>query len=705
MRGIELKQTLTLLILVFIVACTGAQTSPQSRVTLSIGHAGAAQAVTGRRDLDLGFSAGADGKLLVWSLEHAGLHASWQVDGGPLTHVAVHPERPEAVVFVRDGIAAGRIIGVNWETGEHSFVVPVGNRVTTLEYSPQGSFIVFTLPGFDSLRVLDSADGTRLPYIEDAFGTVSFVQIARSERNLMTYVPSRGEFIYWELQTGRELQTVATRTRLTHLTLVDPQTQRYLAGFDGTQLVIVDNLSGDVRATYPVSPVHGISYDAESDRFLVVSDQNGRRNALAFTYSAGRLRRDFYRPQSFSPTTTSLAAVGSPDTRGFLAGASDGEVAFYERRNGRRTLIGPANDSRVVDLTFSSGTLYVSLGDRLISLESDLFDDRRTSIEASYFTFRTQELGGLEGVRIVADADAVLLWAANRPGVLFSLAPESDEPSSDEPSSELPVVYEDPQGAPIARVRPNEEGVLILYRDGRIVQIDRETRDVVFRYTSIGAQDAIWDRQLGLVVAKSRATAFDTSVVQVDQRTRETVAADTDAFLTVRLALDAGNQRLYAVGLHGSQSAPTTRILQFDGRGFGRTTRLYQVDAERARADIVWDERSGSLLSTIEHRRVVRHSQGRAEFFAPAQRMHGELAIGANLTVALNLDGTVTAWDRESGEILADYVVIGDEWVLLSPYGVYLTSSPAAEEYLTFIPVERTRLSLSDFRMRLPLSP
>ncbi len=692
MRGIEVKQILALFMLVLTVACTGAQ----SRVTLSIGHAGAVHAVAGRHDLDLGFSAGADGRLLIWNLEHSGLHAAWQVDRRPLTHVAVHPERPEAVVFVQDGIAGGRLIGVNWETGEQIFVVPVGSRVNTLAYSPQGSFIVYTLPGFDSLRVLDSADGTRRPYVDEAFGTVSFVQIARSERNILTYVASRGEFIYWELQTGRELQTVSTRSRLTHLTLVDPQTQRFLAGFDGSELVIVDNLSGDVRATYPVSPVHGISYDIESDRFLVLTEQNGRRTALAFTYSAGRLRRDFYRPQDLAPTTTALMPVGSPDARGFLAGTSDGEIAFYERRNGRRTLMGPATATRVVDLAFSSGALYVSLGDRLLSLTSDLFDENRTSIEASYFTDRRYDLRGLESVRIAADADGVLLWAANRPGILFALEESADE---------FPLVYEDPQKVPIMTVRPNEDGILIVHRDGRIVQVDRETSEVVFRYTAIGAQDAIWDRQLGLIVAKSRATAFDTSVVQVDPRTRETVAADTDAFLTVRLALDAASERLYAIGLHGSQSSPSTRLLRLEGRGFERATRLYHVEAERTRGDIVWDERSGSLLSTIEHRQVVRHSNGRSQFFDRAQRLHGALAIGANLAVAVNLDGTVTAWDRHSGEMVAEYVMIGDEWVLLSPYGVYLTSSPSAEEYLTFIPADRTRLSLSDFRMRLPLTP
>ncbi len=686
-----MKQTLTLLILVLAVACTGAQ----SRVTLSLGHAGAVHAVAGRHDLDLGFTVGADGKLLVWSLEHGGLHASWQIDHRPLTRIAVHPERPEAAVFVQDGVADGRIIGVNWETGERFFVVRVGNRVNTLEYSPQGTFIVYTLPGFDSLRVLSSTDGERLPYIDAPFGTVSFIQIARSERNIMTYVPSRGEFIYWELQTGRELQTVSTRSRLTHLTLVDPQTQRYLAAYDGTQLVIVDNLSGEVRATYPVPPVHTISYDAESDRFLVLTGDDGQRSALAFTYSAGRLRRDFYRPQNLPGDTTAVEPVGTPEYRGFLGGASTGEVAFYERRNGRRSLFGPAHDERIVDIALSSGILHLSLGDRLLSLESDLFGEQRTTIGASYVSHRILDLPDMEGVRIATDSGRVLLWATNRAGTLFSL--ESG-------STQVLPVYEDPRGVPIVRVRPNAEGILALHRDGSIVQIDRDTGEVLFRYTAIGVQDAVWTAEFGLVIAKSRATAFDTSIVQVDPRTMETVAADTDAFLTIRLAYDAANRRLYAIGLHGRQSAPTTRILRFDGRGLARATLLHEVDAERTRGDLLWDTASDSLISTLEYATVRRYMQNRSASFEPAQRLHAELAAGANLIVSRNLDGTVTAWDRRSGELLADYVVIGDEWVIMSPFGVHLTSSPAAERYLTFLPAERTRLTLSDFRIQLPFS-
>ncbi|MFW6231613.1 MAG: hypothetical protein ACOC37_01040 [Spirochaetota bacterium] len=87
----------TLLLMLTLAAGAWAQ----SRVTLSLGHAGAVRALAGRGDVNLAFSGGEDGRLTVWDLEHGGLRTSWQVAHVALTRVAVHPTRAEVVVFAR----------------------------------------------------------------------------------------------------------------------------------------------------------------------------------------------------------------------------------------------------------------------------------------------------------------------------------------------------------------------------------------------------------------------------------------------------------------------------------------------------------------------------------------------------------------------------------------------------------------------------
>lgn len=689
----------TALLILLIAFAAGAWS--QSRVTLSLGHAGAVRAVAGRRDLDVAVSVGDDGTLVVWDLEHEGRRTSWQLVHVPLTGVALHPSRPEAVVFAQDGLSSGRLIGLDWETGERLFETPVTGVPAFLEYSPQGSFVVYTIESFDSLFMVDAQSGRRRAYIDEEFGIVSFVQIARSERNIMTYVPSRGELIYWQLSTGSELQTVDTRDRLEHLTLVDEETQRFLAAASGDELVVVDNLTGSTMATYPVSPIHGIAYDPETERILVLTEQAGRRTALAFTYRSGRLRRNFYSLQNVSAELATLAAVGSGPTRGFLAGDSRGEVALFDDANGRRTILGPARETRVVDLAFTPGRLNLAVSsdfgpDELLSIVSDLFDEDRRELAATYVRDTRTRVEHIDRLRFTADDDRLLVWGGEEPGTVYELLTPRGTP---EP------VYDDEMDVPILRVRATEAGPLIVHRDGRIVQIDRSSGVERFRYTAVGAQDATWDPQLGLIAAKTRTSDFDSSLIVVDPLTQETVAADTDAFLTTTLDLDPRSGALYAIGLHGRQSDPTTRLLGLTGNGFSRSETLAESRHELSAGDLLWDHREEVLLSSMTYDEVRRYRRGRNDGpLEPVERLHGSLAVGAQLIAAVNLDGSVSLWNRDHGEHVADLVVVGSEWIAITRLGDFLTSSRAAERYLTFLPFRRTRLELEDFRISLPFA-
>jgi hypothetical protein len=686
-----------LFLLVFATAGAWAQ----SRVTLSLGHSGAVRAIAGRNGLDLAVSVGDDGKLLAWDLLHDGLWTSWQVAHVPLTRLAVHPDRPEVVVFAQDGLSRGRLIGMDWETGERLFETEVDGTPNFLEYSPQGSFIVYSVDSFDSLFTVDAETGRRRSYIDEEFGVVSFVQIARSERNLMSYVPSRGEFIYWQLSDGSELQTVDTRERLRHLTLVDEDTQRFLAAASGDELVVVDNLTGATMATYPVSPIHGISYDPQTERFLVLTEQAGRRTSLAFTYRSGRLRRNFYSLQNLSPDTAALAVVGSGATRGFLTGDTNGGISWFDDTNGRRTVVGPAPDTRVVDLAFTPGRLNLALStesraDELLSIVSDLFGEDRRDISASFVRDTRTRLDDMDQLRFTADEDRLLLWGGEEAGSMWELLTPSASPER---------IYDDETDVPVRTVRATEAGPLVVHRDGRIVLLSREAEVERFRYTAVGAQDALWDPQLGLITAKTRTSSFDSSLIVVDPLTEETVAARTDAFLTTELELDPRSRTLYAIGLHGRQSDPTTRLLGLTGSGFSQSTVLDDSSHELSGGDLLWDSREGVLLSSMTYGEVRRYRFGRGDgTLEPVERLHGALALGGSLIAAVNLDGSVSFWSRESGEHVADFVVVGSEWIAITRRGDYLTSSRAAERYLTFLPASRTRLGLDDFRVSLPFA-
>lgn len=669
-----------------------AATSP--RVTVSVGHAGAVRAVSSTADGAYAVSAGDDGTVKLWSLEHDGLFTSYQLSRNPITHVAVHPTRTELVVYSSHGVRGGTIAAIDWLTGSRLFSTDVDTSITLLEYSPAGTYVVFARSTFDSLRFLSADRGELQPFMRDGFGVVSYVLMASGERNIMTYVPSRGEFTYWQLATGAELQRVSTRARLEQLTNIDPVNRRLLAAAGANELVVVDNLTGEVRASYPVAPIHGITFDRQTGTILVLTDQLGRRDTLAFTYSAGALRRSAYRPQGLPDDTLVLEALAGARPSGMVSGNQAGLVARHLPSTGRRVDLGPSAVRTVRDMAVTDGSLYLSLDDRLLRFDSDLFAD--TTGKTTVSTLRETWIDPpFARPQIAADGSQLLLWGdQSAPGTIWGLSPFADFPM---------VVALTEHSAPIAAVRRSPFGPLLVHRDGRVARVALDGT-VEFLFTAIGLQDAAWDSAAGLVAAKTRSTSFDSSLIVVDQRTGETIAASTSAFLTTRVVSDPRTGTLYSLGLVGSQASPATELMRHTQR-LTRTDLLLRIEQENPQADLLWDDRTSSLLTSVDPGRVYRFVDGSAELLEPVERLHQKLAVGGHVIASVNADGTVTFWDRRSGDHLVDLWILDAGWIAATVDGAFLASSLSAERYLTLLTAPRLRATVADFRLQLPLTP
>ena len=146
---------------------------------------------------------------------------------------------------------------------------------------------------------------------------------------------------------------------------------------------------------------------------------------------------------------------------------------------------------------------------------------------------------------------------------------------------------------------------IVVQRDGRILQLSTLAGIPAFQYSALGAQDALWDPDVGVVAAKTRTSAFDTSLVVVDLSTRETLPVDTEAFLSSRVELDPRSPTLYSLSLVGSQSAPSTRLTRHSGRAFGRSQTLVELRGEYPSADMVWDSSTNSLITSLAASGIV----------------------------------------------------------------------------------------------------
>ncbi|TVQ24537.1 MAG: hypothetical protein EA382_08390 [Spirochaetaceae bacterium] len=694
-RQTLLGAVLTLLLLAAPAAGAG------DRFTVRIGHTGAVRAIAYHPEHSIVYTVGDDGKMLVWDLSVPGLRRQIQLANGPITRIAHHPTRNQVVFYVRDTVTSGRLIAYDLDADTTLFVRNLDSEPVSLMYSPAGTFVVYALSGFQSLFFVGSQEGDQRPYLASGFGIVSFVQVARSERNIMTYVPSRGEFIYWELSTGRELQTVRTQSRLQFPTLIDPTSQRLLAAADSESLLIVDNLTGRIEARYPVAPVRGIAFSEANDLILVLTEQFGRPSTLAFQYRNGRLTRAFYQPQNLHALTQVISPAPPRLGGGFIGGSADGTVSYYASNNGRLTTLGGPPEVSASATALIDGRLFVTAGSELLTFESDLFavsDDEVLTFSSLRVDRRSFERIG--PLSIAAHGTTLYLWGPGEPGAIFTY---------DLTRRTAVEHYRDQAGSAIQTALFTDDGMLVVHRDGRVVVVPTDGQR--FTYTATGVQDALWSPTIGLVIARASSGPLDAPILIVDPRTRETVPVDAPGFVAQRLAYSSETNTLYAIVLQGSPSSPTSRLYQIGNRGLERGTPILEHAGSPIGRSLVWDSRAMRVYTTMTGRVAGVSPQSANERgnndvdveLDRAQRLATSISV-ASLVAATNADGTVSLWYRAGGTHLADVTLLPDGWLVTGATG-FLSSGSRVERLLSYFPERETGRpeELADRRMELPL--
>ena len=668
----------------------------QAFVTVSIGHAERVNEIVMHPELPVAFSAGDDGRVLRWDLPLGGLVQQTQLADVPIELLAHHPNRNQITVFARERLGGGRLIGWDWDAETILFNQAIDGTPRLIRYSPAGTFLVVATNDFDSLRFYSSQTGNQRDLLAEGFGSVSFVQIARSERNILTYIPSRGEFIYWELQTGRELQVVQTERRVDGLTLIDTENQRLLAGFTDEAIVVLDNLTGVVEARFPLSPVLDLTYSPETDTLYALTERFGDRTVRGFRYANGRLRQTSYRGERVGTESEIISAVENHPTHALLSGAEDGSVEIYTETTGRPTVLGTADYLRVEDLAFVGNALNVAAGDRVISFASDLFTGieggDRASIQMNFLNDTTTVVPDVSRARAAVDGQTLVVWESGSQTVWRldeELVPE--------------LTFDAADSAAVSRVRPTKDGLLVLFRDGLITLLD-EQFETQFEYRSSGVQDAVWDPDIGLVIAQTQGSLFGSSIIVVDPNTGETVPLQTGAFLTRSLAIDSARDVVYALALVGDQNSATAQIVRYSGRGLRQNSVLFRGEGGRTAGEIVWDESTQTLFTTLSTGRVTGVDGGLEGVVAETSRQPVRAAPGERILATGNADGTVSLFWKESGRHLADIIVFPDGWIITAGRG-YLTSSRGLERYLTVVPLNESArpATLDELELNLPL--
>ncbi|MCG8477565.1 MAG: WD40 repeat domain-containing protein, partial [Spirochaetales bacterium] len=525
-------------------------------ITVRSSHSSQIHDMVYETEEDLLFTAGEDGKLLVWDTSEERLVQSIRIDQIPLQKIALYPDSERIAVYSSDG-QRHRITVWRWREGTRSFLYTPEDAVLWMVPSPQGSYIMYSIPSLRSVRVIDGDNGRALPFLRQNTGIVSWMVVADSEERVMTYAPATGEIAYRTVTNGRIAGSFEGPRNLSLLTLLS--TRRFAAARSGTgRLVVIDLLSGNQVAQADVGDIESIQTDAGNGDIIAVIQGDRNRTVRRYRFTGDAVQQRYATRRELSPSVVSQTFAD--DT--LFAGTRNGEILSWPPFASRPLSFAENQINPVSDLYAVENRLHMLTPDRVVSIASDFFDAQtRDGEDTSYVSFGETSVAAGGRSRFIVAEDDLLLWTPeSRDGRIKSYQIDTSELT--------PLDWTLESG--LLSIHAYQDEILSLTRGGTVELRQQTSGDLLFSYRGRGLQTAIRTSR-GIFVGNARQDALDSAILRLNPHTQETVPLETESRLVFFLAFDERRGRLFAIGVRDNRSGvPSTVIEVFEGVNLNR---------------------------------------------------------------------------------------------------------------------------------------
>jgi len=672
------------------VACRGFASGAAEadvRSIVNTGHTGAVRGLEYDERRGLLFSSGDDGTVRIWDAAAGSLERKLQVTQLGAELLAVNPAVPQVAVVVTDGTGSYYLSVWDWEEERQLFRVPLKEEPLFLRFSAMGSFIEYAESSWQSLKILRAEDGSAVPFHPEGFGMVGFAEMSRSEKTIMTYQLS-GRIDYWDLETGRQTLDLPSVPYLSRIRI--SRDRRYIVGSTGSELVLVDTVTGAVRSRTGLMGAISFDISPNGDEIASVSGAEGRLDRLSFS-------GDTLVPLPSLPQLTAMPsllcygvdALFIADSAGGLHSISPGGADSQFARNALARLDG---------IDAAPGLIAIGASDWIRVISTDLLDGAHSP---SYIrSLLAQNPFHAPAGLAFLPTQQLLAWRADRapPALALLGVAGLDKAEAQGSFQSLPTGFL----APLNALRVTADSFLGVESDGTVRMTEIATGVSRFDQRLPGVFAAVAGTPTELIAGRNSAAAPGGSLLRVNTRTRETVAIkDRNAF-TYSLLLDEsrgnGKPILYSVGIDASGA---TNLVRHSGPGFEQETLLGRVSEEDLDVSMALDPSTHVLYATLGHDGILAWDGTQMKEIAPQNTAPRRLVARGGMLFSLNRDSTVSVLDGETGARLAEISLFADgEWCALLKDGRYAASLGGDAHVRVFengFPVQATE----DYRLRV----
>ena len=629
------------------------------QAVVNSGHRGPVLALDWDARRGLLFSGGADGTVRIWAGRI--LIRGLTVTNLRVGMLAADPDAPRVAVLGTDGIRSYSVDVWDWEQEKLLFTIPLDDAPLFMRYSTSGRYLLFGLPRWKSLRIMDAGSGSPVPLQQAGEGIIALASLSRTEKVLMTYRLT-GALSFWELSSGRLLAEKETTAGLSHLRISHDLS--FIVGSTGSEVQRIDPGTGAVQARVTLEGVTSLDI-APSDDSVACSGEGGA--VSRWTFVSGVLT-----PEALPPAPGGSVVRFGPDA--LYVGGRDGSISAVPPAGDTQVLPGDQRAS-VTGSAVRGEMLALATVDWLKVFVSGLADTARAGSRGAGPLREIQVANPLRaaaGVRFLDDSTLLIYRNADGPGEyrIFDITSGSFRPS-------LP-----PLPGPIVDAQVEDQRCLLLSRDGTIRLIDLPGGAPRFEVSRPGAVDAALLPGGTVVVAGDPGVGARDSLVRIDLNTGETDPVRSRNRYTYAVLFDPRTAVLYSLGVDADGA---TSLLARTGSDFQTETPVATSRGEHLGASMTVDPADDALYTTLGRDRISCWKNGTLTQLRASARGAVALGSGAGVLYALNQDSTVSLSSPGNGDPLAELSVFRDGGWVLTMLGGHFAASPGADSLVNVL--------------------
>lgn len=675
----------------FITALSAAHAA---EITLNINHSSTITGIHFHPVSDRYITVSRDGTMRNWVPNSLKSSNSFQVTSGSIEKAVLNPSRPEIALLRRAQNGDYSIAAIDIETGSVRYEIDLEDNPLYIAYSPQGSFLAYTLPRWESLVVHNANTGRQLSHLRNVGGIKSFFIFSRSEANIMTYQASNGEITYHDVRRGSELQRSSSISNLDHIQMLGT---RFMIGVRAGTLYVIDVVNGNtVDSRSIAAPIINLIVDEDTSTIGVLTSLSNRTRLQEFSLSGNTL---ISRPETID-TLPATITTGYYHSDNLIIAADDHSLSKHNRYDNTFSNFVAENLQPVHHIALTNQQLHLSTADSIISIFSDVFGRSLAdglTVNTISETISDLPQAGKYGISPLP-SNRVLIWPKENSQNLtvYEWSPDSGI------YTPTPISLD----SPVRELEIHNNRITLLSRQGTIARLSTDTFSESFTFRNVELQTVSTLGQ-SIIGGKTQSSGFESPLILVDPQTLETVPVDDSSILIFSSVYDNQRDILYTLSLIENRSNIQTVLRLHTGQDPSRSRILSRFNGEDMSAELYLDPSRNRLYTSMGgehvsywngHRMVQMQNPGSTPRF---------ISGTGDLIWARNNDGTVSFWQANNGVYLGNLAVFQNgSWVFISPLdgfissddfdtrkGLSMTNIPNAPHYF----IER-------YRVRLPFS-